>query len=44
MYFFLNLNTFIILTLPVPIPDEEKKFKAFIKPFQAPQKKVKIKI
>ena len=44
MYFFLNLNAFIILTLPVPIPDEEKKYKAFIKLFQAPQRKVKMKI
>ena len=53
-----------ILTLPVPIPAEEKKlseififtllcgaskgfmkaFKAFIKPFEAPQRSVKIKI
>ena len=52
------------LTLPVPIPDEEKKvteifflaflcgaskdfmkaFKAFIKPVEAPQRSVKIKI
>ena len=32
------------LTLPVPIPDEEKKLKAFIKPFEAPQRSVKIKI
>ena len=47
------------ITLPVPIPDEEKKigyiffcgdskgfmkaFKAFIKPFEAPQRSVKIK-
>ena len=47
------------LTLPIPIPDEEKKFtyiftftllcgtskgKAFIKPFEAPQRSVKVKI
>ena len=52
------------LTLPVPIPDKEKKlssififtllcgaskgfmkaFKAFIKPFEAPQRSVKIKV
>ena len=29
------------LTLPAPIPDEEKRF---IKPFEAPQRNVKIKI
>ena len=54
----------IVLTLPVPMPDEEKKLtqififtllcgtskgfmkasKAFIKPFAAPQRSVKIKI
>ena len=53
-----------MLTLSVPLPDEEKKlsgififtllsgapkgfvkaFKAFIKPFEAPQRRVKIKI
>ena len=33
------------LTLPISIPDEEKKAsKAFIKPFEAPQRSVKIKI
>ena len=37
------------LTLPVPIPDEASKsfmkaLKAFIKPFETPQRKVKIKI
>ena len=31
------------LTLPVPIPDEEKKL-GFIKPFEAPQRSVNIKI
>ena len=58
------LYSFNFLTLPVPIPDEEKKLteififillcgtsegstkatKAFIKPFEAPQRSVKIKI
>ena len=41
-----------ILTLPVPIPDKEKKIKLnfyfhtsfFIKPFEAPQRSVEIKI
>ena len=28
----------------LPIPDEEKKFKASIKPFEAPQRRAKIKI
>ena len=32
------------LTLPVPISDDEKKLKAFIKPFEAPQRSLKIKI
>ena len=32
------------LTLNDPIPDKVKKFKAFIKPFEAPQRSVKIKI
>ena len=59
-----DITTFNILTLPVPIPDEERKLgeifilailcgaskgfmktlKAFMKPFEAPQKSVKIKI
>ena len=36
----------LFLILPAPIPDEEKKinWKAFIKPFEAPQESVKIKI
>ena len=32
------------LALLIPIPDEEKKLKAFTKPFEAPQRNVKIKI
>ena len=32
------------LTLNDPIPDKVEKFKAFIKPFEAPQRSVKIKI
>ena len=42
-----SLFSYPPLTLPVPILDEEKKFKAlkaFIKPFKAPQRSVKIKI
>ena len=36
----------MILTLPAPMPDEEKKkaLKTLIKPFEAPQRSVKIKI
>ena len=37
-----NFSSNVILTLNVPIPDKVKK--AFIKPFEAPQRKVKIKI
>ena len=32
------------LTLPVPLSDDEKKLKVFIKPFEAPQRSLKIKI
>ena len=32
------------LNLPVPIADKERKLKAFIKPVEAPQRSVKIKI
>ena len=59
-----KIKNFVLLTLPVPIPDEEKKLieififtllcgtskgymtalKALIKPFEAPQRSVKIKI
>ena len=59
-----SLNSLSVLTLPVPIPEEEKKLaevfvftllcgtskgfmntqKALIKPFEAPQRHVKIKI
>ena len=38
------LHVPILLNLPVPIPGEEKKIKAWIKPFEAPQRSVKIKI
>ena len=38
----------LMLTPPIPIPDKEKKrlkdLKAFIKPFETPQRSVKIKI
>ena len=53
---FIKSTIFFILTHPVPIPDEKKNLsqififtlcgasKAFIKPFEAPQKSVKMKI
>ena len=64
MYYLFPFSQSIILTLPVPIPDEEKKsskrfifkipcgaskgfinaLKNFIKPFEAPQRSVKIKM
>ena len=37
-----NFSSNVILTLKVPVPDKVKK--AFIKPFEAPQRSVKIKI
>ena len=49
-YFLLKFRNVFYLTLPIPIPDDEKKegfmkaFKAFIKPFEAPQRSVKMKI
>ena len=44
--FRLMLKTMSKLTLPAPIPNNEKKknHKTFIKPFEAPQRSVKIKI
>ena len=52
MYYFEKLCEYLeqegdlhTLTLPISNPDEEKKAsKAFIKPFEAPQRSVKIKI
>ena len=46
MLIFTKIFFIPILTFPVPIPDGKRKeaFKAFIKPFEAPQRSVRIKI
>ena len=41
---FADMNYDNLLSLPVPTGTKRKRFKTFIKPFQAQQRSVKIKI